>query len=319
VSDDQAVRRPATPTHSATGATSAWATRLERWILPVTWLVLPLVVGPSFQATLEPRADLFRSAVSAALWVVWGVALGATLIPRTVTLTGLRIVTPATVVASAWAVAATPHLSTKDAVALGYVVVVALVSFAPSVGQAYINGSAYGLERRLPLRPPAALVLGPLELAWAAVVAGTCAGPLLLADRQWVLGGVLVLVGWPVAGWTVRSLHILARRWLVYTPAGLVLHDQLAVVESLLVIRRHLDSIGPALAGTDARDLTLGAFGLALEIDLTEPLPFSPSPRRRLRTHDEVVSEDIESFLFTPTRPGLVLAEAAERRLPRSS
>ena len=295
---------------------SSWSARLARWVLPVAWALLALVMGPSFEAALAPRAGLFRSAVSAGLWLVWAVTLAATLIPRTVTLTGVRIVAPAVAVASAWAVAATPHPSTRDAVAIAYATVVTVLAFLPSTGDVFVNGSAYGLERRLPIRVPGPLVLGPLELIWAATVVGLCAGPLLLADRQWIVGGLALVVGWPVAVWSSRSLHILSRRWLVFTPAGLVLHDQLTAVESVLVIRRHLASIGPALVGTEARDLTFGAFGLALEVRLTEPLPVSPSPRRRLRSHDEVTTVELDSFLFTPTRPGLVLTEAAARGLP---
>ena len=89
------------------------------------------------------------------------------------------------------------------------------------------------------------------------------------------------LIGWPLAWWVVRSLHTLSRRWLVFTPAGVVLHDQLVVVEAMLVVRRQLASIAPALADTTARDLTLGAPGLALEVRMTEPLAISPTPARR--------------------------------------
>ncbi len=289
--------------------------QLGRWGLAVAWVLLPLVSGPSLAAALDPRSHLFRSAVSVALWVGWAAGLAAALIPRTVTLTALRIAAPAVVVGAAWAAAATVHPGTRDVVSVAYAVLVAVVAFTPATGLAFVNGSAYGLERRLPLRPPGALVLGPVELAWAAVVSGFTAGPLLLAAEQWILGAALLVVGWPVAVWSSRSLHILSRRWLVFTPAGLVLHDQLAVIESLLVIRRHLEGLGPALADTQARDLTLGAFGLALEVRLTEPLPVSPSPRRRLRSHDEVTTEEVTAFLFTPTRPGLVLRDAAERNL----
>jgi hypothetical protein len=292
-----------------------WRPRLARWGLAVAWGLLPLVSGPSLAAALDPRARLFRTAVSAALWVGWTAGLAAALIPRTVTLTALRIGAPAVVVATAWAAAATAHPGPRDVVSVAYAAVVAVVAFTPATGLAFVNGSAYGLERRLPLRPPGALVLGPVEAAWAVVVGGSAAGPLLVADGQWIAGAVLVVVGWPAAVWAARSLHILSRRWLVFTPAGLVLHDQLAVVESVLVIRQHLAGLGPALVGTEAWDFTLGAFGLALEVRLTEPLPMSPSPRRRLRSHDGVTSEDITAFLFTPTRPGLVLRDAAERRL----
>ena len=284
-------------------------------MLPVGWAVVPFLMGPSLQAALDPRAPLFRSSVSAGLWVGWAVVLTATLIPRTVTLTGVRMVLPAAVLAGVWAAAATPDPGARDIVAVAWITLVAALAFAPFVGEVFVNGSAYGLERRLPLRAPGALLLGPLELTWAAAVVGAVAGPLLLADREWIAGVVALVIGWPLTWWAARSLHGLSRRWLVFTPAGLVLHDPLAAVESILVIRRYLAALGPALADSAARDLTLGAFGLALEVRLTEALPISPAPRRRLRAHDEVTTEEIEAFLFTPTRPGVVLTEAARRRL----
>ena len=85
----------------------------------------------------------------------------------------------------------------------------------------------------------------------------------------------------------------------------------------MLVVRRQIASIAPALADTSARDLTLGSPGLALEIRMTEPLAISPTPARRLRGEQPgVVSEDVDAVLITPTRPGVVLTEAARRRLP---
>jgi hypothetical protein len=85
----------------------------------------------------------------------------------------------------------------------------------------------------------------------------------------------------------------------------------------MLVVRRQLASIAPALADSTARDLTLDAPGLALEIRMTEPLAISPTPARKLRGEQPgVVSTDVDAVLITPTRPGVVLTEAARRRLP---
>jgi hypothetical protein len=275
-------------------------------------------MGPALATALDPCAPLFRTACSVALWLVWAVTLGAALIPRTVTLTGVRIVAPATLVAAAWAAASTTDAGPADAVALASAALVTVVVLAAGTGAAFVNGSAYGLEHRLPLRAPGPLLLGPVELAWVAAVAGATAGPLLLADRAWIAGGLALVVGWPLAWWSCRALHVLSRRWLVFTPAGVVLHDQLAVLEAVLVIRRHLRSIGPALVGTDGRDLTLGAPGLALEIRFTEPLAITPTPPRRGAAIDPVTSADVPAVLFTPTRPGRVMAEVAEREWPTS-
>jgi hypothetical protein len=289
---------------------------IERWSFAVIWVTLPFTMGPALSDALAPTATLFRTACSVGLWLVWAAILGAALIPRTVTLTAIRIVAPAALVAAAWAALSGSDVGAADVVALAVATVAAIVALAAGTAAAFVNGSAYGLEHRIPLRAPGPLLLGPIELAWVGAVAGAAAGPLLLADRAWIVGTIAVVVGWPVCWWASRSLHILSRRWLVFTPAGVVLHDQLAVLEAVLVTKRHLRSLGPALVGTDARDLTLGAPGLALEIRFTEPLAITPTPPRRRGRLDPVASEDVAGVLFTPTRPGRVMDEVAQRELP---
>ena len=56
----------------------------------------------------------------------------------------------------------------------------------------------------------------------AALAAGVVTGPQLLADRQWLIGGVAVAVGAAVGAVGARQLHLLSRRWLVFVPAGVV-------------------------------------------------------------------------------------------------
>ena len=165
--------------------------RAERWAFPVAWVLLPFVAGPAFAASLDSRSPGVRSADSVALWLIWGATLGAALIPRTVTLTAIRIVAPAGVVAAVGAAAANPDRGWADAVALAFTAVVTAVALSPGTGDAFANGSSYGDERRFPLRAPGALLLGPIELAWAVAVAGAVTGPMLLAAQQWVLGAAL--------------------------------------------------------------------------------------------------------------------------------
>src|SRR5690606_26270432 len=171
--------------------------------------------------------------------------------------------------------------------------------------------SAYGDERRLALRVPAALVAGPIPLACAGVVGPVVAGPLLLPAEQWVAGVVVVAAGIPAAAVGVRALHRLARRWVVLVPAALVLHDLHTMVDPVLFPRARIARLGPAPAeGHHALDLTGGALGLALELELTEPLDVAP--RRRDRTVKLVPARAV---LFTPTRPGPLLREARSRRI----
>ena len=296
-----------------------WRRRGERWALAATWVLLPFVAGPALATSLDPRSTGFRSAASVGLWLIWGATLVATLVPRTVSLTAVRIVAPAALAATVWAAAATADPGLADGVALAYSALVTAVAFSPGTGDAFANGSSYGHERRFPLRAPGALLLGPIELAWLVVVAGAVTGPLLLAAQQWVAGALLLLVGWPAAFFAVRMLHGLSRRWLVFTPAGVVVHDPMVVIEAMLVLRRHLSRLRPAPADTTARDLTMGAPGVALEIDLTEAIPITPRPARRPgQAAPAIESEEVAAVLVTPSRPGVVLLEADERGLPVS-
>jgi hypothetical protein len=188
-----------------------------------------------------------------------------------------------------------------------------VVAFLPITGETFADGSSYGAERRLVLRVPGPLLLGPLPITWLCAVGGIVAGPLLLAARVWVVGAVALVVGWPLARWAFRRLHRLSRRWVVFVPAGMVLHDPLTTADALLLPRKLVRRLGPAPAGTDALDLTAGALGLALEIDLREPIEVGVTRRRRAASGDTVVAQRL---LFTPTRPAALLAVAEERRLP---
>ncbi len=174
-----------------------------------------------------------------------------------------------------------------------------------------MNGPAYPNERRFPLAVPGALLLGPVELTGLAVSGLPIAAALLLAARQWVAGAVTAVVAVAAVVWLGRALYGLARRWVVFVPAGLVLHDPMALSEPVLFPKRVIDTLGPAEKGSDSLDLTLRAIGLALELRLKEKVPMARlvGPRRR---PEEGASARL---LFTPTRAGAVLAEAARRQI----
>ncbi|MCB1016191.1 MAG: hypothetical protein KDB10_13915 [Acidimicrobiales bacterium] len=286
--------------------TSSWAFR-------VLWVLLPVVAGPTLADGVDPRSAAVRLVASVALWAGWAAALVVSLVPSTVSLTALRTVAPLAPLATGWAVATAPGAAgPADALALLATTAAAVVAMAPGLGDQFVDGSSYGPERRFALRVPAPVVLGPLELTWALAVAGPLAGPLLLASGQWAAGAAVLVVGAPATWWAGRSLHALSRRWLVFVPGGVVLHDPLTVTESVLVPRARIAALGPAAADSTAYDLTQRAAGLALEVTLTEPLAVSLyTPRSRTPR-----TEAVGALLFTPTRPAHVLAAAEERHLP---
>ena len=288
-----------------------------RWATAIAWLVLPFVAGPSFGDALDPRSRSVQLVATIGLWAFWAIGLIAALVPSTVSLTAIRILAPASVAAAAWAaLVVADGASTAESVALGMTTLATVIALSAPVGDRMVNGSSYGDERRMPLRPPGVLLLGPIELTWIVVVVGVVAGPMLLAAHQWIGGGVALVVGWILAVLGLRVLHSLSQRWFVFVPAGVVVVDRMALADSLLAQRQRVDSIGPAPADTQAVDLTVGAIGLALELRLTEPDLIIPAPPRRFGGGQATIEPvEVESVLFAPSRPGWVLEEAKRRRL----
>ena len=225
----------------------------------------------------------------------------------------MRIVVPASCVAAVWA-ALVHGAHTNSAVGIVGAVVATVCALLPTTGDAFADGASYGDERRFLLRPPGAYLLGPIEVAWAIVVAGTAGGPLLLLTHQWVAGAIVTVVG-PLAAWRAwQSLHALSYRWLVFVPAGVVLHDALALAEPTLFARTDVVALAPAPADTKALDLTANALGLALQIDLTAPhIVGVVAPRSARQRSAE--QQSISRLMFTPTRPGAVATEAHARKI----
>jgi len=279
------------------------------WPARATWGLLPLLLGPALGDALDGSSRAVEVVGAVLAWGTWAKVLVALLLPRPVGLTALRISAPAALGAAMWA-GLVGSATGADVAAVTWSAVVVVAAFAPLTGDWFVNGASYGDERRMPLRVPGSLLFGPLPLAWLAAVAAPIGAPLLLAARQWVAGAALAALGLPAAAVAVRALHGLARRWVVFVPAGLVLHDLHALVDPVLFPRSSIRRLGAAPAGSSARDLTQGALGLALQLELVEPLEIAPRrPDRTVRT------EPVEQLLFTPTRPGAVLAEAVRRRI----
>jgi hypothetical protein len=267
-------------------------------------------MGPALGSALDEstRAVALTGAVLA--WGAWATILAAVLILRPVSLTAVRIAAPTALVVANWS-ALVGERGIADVVAVTWVAVTVVAAFAPTTGDCFVNGSSYGDERRMPLRVPGTLLLGPLPLAWVAAVAAPISVPLLLAARQWVAAGVLAVAGLPAAAIALRALHGLSRRWVVFVPAGLVLHDLQAMIDPVLFPRTSIRRLGPAPAdGDGAVDLTLRSLGLALELELVEATEIAPR-----RPDRSVQVEAVQRLLFAPTRPGAVLNEAARRRI----
>ena len=279
-------------------------------LLRLLWVLVPVVAGPAVDDALSSRDRPVQLVASVLAWTLWGTGLAASLIPRSTSLTVVRTIVPAGVPVAAWAALATDR-PVWGAAAVAVAAAAALSLAWPGVSDAFVDGSSYGPERRVALRVPPTLLAGPVPLAWFAVVGGAVTGPLLLAAGHVVTGAVALLGGGALVVLGLPRLHLLSRRWLVFVPAGVVVHDPLTLSEPILFPRHLLRRVGPAAADTTALDCTAGALGLALEVSAVEPFAVGRREGRRGVEH-----ADVSAVLVTPTQPAETIAIASAHRLP---
>ncbi len=287
--------------------------RAGLWLGRAVWVVAPLVAGPAVAQLLDRRRDAGADGpalgVEIILWALWFGVLVATLAPSPLSLTVARIAAP-TALAGSLLLLISEGVNPDTASAALWALVATSVFFLPVFGDRMINGSAYGSERRMALQPPAYVLVGPVQVSWLCVAAGLL-GPLaLILARQWFLATILGLVG-AVALWAgFRILHQLARRWVVFVPAGFVIRDPMHLVDAILFRRNQVVAVGPALETESGRtDLSGGAKGLALEVSVKEPTPIT------IRLDNEPTQLDVTNIVFTPSLPGAMLREARIRGL----
>lgn len=279
------------------------------WILRLALVVLPFTSGDAMTSAAHDRSSAVRLCLEVLAWSTWAIAFVASVIAHPRTLTALRVSVPALAVGAVWAA-----IEVRDTI--GFVgataaMVAAMLSLSAYVADEFIDAPSYGDERRFSIRAPAALLFGPIPLAWLVTVTGIATGPLLLAAKSWVIGSFALAVGWAAASMAVRSLHSLALRFVVFVPAGMTLVDPLILVDSVLFARARIVRLGPALSGTTALDLSQKAPGLVLEVSSGEPIEITMKEGRRT-----AAPTNASAVLFTPARPGALLAEAGRRRIP---
>ena len=279
-------------------------TPADVWLARASWLALPLLISPGMSSAIGSWDPPPRLTAEAAGWLVWAAGILALFVRRPVALTAVRI-------ASMWALVGSGLLvgygSITAVLAFLMAVVVLLGATRADFAHFMINGAAFGNEDRHVLATPplVAFVVAPL------LVLGT--GSALLtatlgfADRRWVLGGTLLGIATPLCVLTARSVHALARRWLVLVPGGITLHDPLALDQPVLLPASAIRSV--AVTNSDRQgcvDLGLGASFPATVISLDRPLELG----RRGR---QPAGHGVDCVVVHPQRPGRFLQCAISR------
>lgn len=284
--------------------------RIVHWILVLGWLSLPATYA-GFGGAFAHRSGAVQWTGAVGLWTGWGGTLLALLVPASSTLTIARLTVPAAPVAAvATLIAGTDSLPGALALAVGVICTVAV--FNGDLGERFVQASAYGAEQRLLLRPPPvwALLAG---VTWSLLVTAALSGPLLLAAEQWVVGVPVSALAVLLAKGGSNRVHRLTRRWLVYVPAGLVVHDHVVLADAHLLPASDIGSVHLAYEGTEAADFTGGALGPAVEVELTSLATVTLAPTREAPRGTAL---HVRSFIISPTRPGRALRLARAHALP---
>ena len=286
---------------------------MNTWALRAIWITLPVTAGGAAGDAIHAWSGAPRLTAAILLWCGWALLVIAMLVPRPLSLTIARIGTPLAV-AIALLTLSSPRPSTLASV-------VAIVATAATAGlstrgefaRVCAQGAAYGDEERFPLKVPPGLVIGVLPFAIAIIGAAIAIGPLLLADRQWIVGAIAVAVLVPAAVIVARLIHQLSCRWIVLVPAGLVIADPLNLTDPVLFVRHRILGLGPAdpqrRPPEGALDLRLGAAYGSCALLLSEDADIM----RRIRNRGVGVQANL--LVFTPTANGRLLTSAAARRI----
>jgi hypothetical protein len=298
------------------------------------WIVVAATIGKSVAESLDLRSDLANLLVPTACWIGWAIGLVAIGVPSVLSLTVLRFVgsllvpvaiaavvtterlrdqvSPAIVGAEQWSQLVDGSPRVWGALGVLGAVLGLITTWSAPVADLHVQRSAYGDEKRFLLRTPAGPALVQLMAAITVAVAGVV-GVTSAADRSWLVAIVSGAAAVALGALLVVSLQRMHRRWLVFVPAGLVLHDQVVLGETVMVNRNEINGVGPALASSTALDATGHAAGLAVQIDVRAPL--------RIVVAGASASEVVETtaLLVRPARPGSFLDEAAKRRMAAPS
>ena len=287
------------------------------WLIRIAWSTLPFALGAPLASVGDGHQHRVGVLLGVGGWVIWTVGLVALLVPFLATLTIIRMLAPVPLVASVAAIVAA-IVPGADSGSVGSVTVATLVSsiiligvFSSEIGHEYTQASAYGDERRYPLRIPAPLLI-LVPMGWLLTSATALTGLLASILGRPLIGIPLSIVGAVLVAGFARRCHRISRRFAVFVPAGFALHDHLALADTAMFRRNEIDKFELASRSTDALDLTVGALGPAVELTLRE---MGMVVRAGTLQSRQGASVHVKSLMFSPSRPGRLLAEAARRQL----
>ena len=279
---------------------------ISLWTARFAWVLVALVPN-ALGDTLQSHSRTAELVFTGAAWALWSLGTGALFWLSPLSLTVIRMIVPAFFICVLVTVFTDPEIG-RPWPLIGFllVTIVGTAVFLPVFGALHVQASAYGDEKRLPLRVPKSQML-PIGLAWL-VLTGLTAGVLLAgAAHIWWLFITMLVVLVAAAKFVAPQLHRFSRRWLVVVPAGVVVHDQLLLAETFMVRTSGVTSVVLSATPNDTMNLTGFTRGNSILIYLrdTENIALSPYLARLLGTLDAV---HVKAYAVAPTLAGHALA-----------
>ena len=284
------------------------------WLARIAWMALAVVPGalsvPGASGETQPSSfEIARVSALVLLWLAWAVVAFGMIVLHPLSLAAVRWLSPMVALHVWWMASFANDAPAPWARLLAAVcaVIVLLVVVRADFGARHVQAAAYGHERRHLLRPPVAVIL-PSALVWLVAMAF---GAVALYAEPSVATAVAALASALVAAFGWRRVSVLARRWLVFVPAGIAVHDPLMLRDTFMVRRHEVRAVGvadDAPSSEESFDITGTTWGKPMQITLAHlhDVSLSSFGARMTRTLDRV---HVRALRIAPTRTDVALRE----------
>ena len=259
------------------------------------WVVLAIVAP--WQSYGDSHSTAFAVVLAVWGWLCWTSVFIGFLVPSPITLTITRCITPLAIVVSL--------VATAPLAIFASIVVFIICSSALFV-DAFVQGGAYGDEKRFSLRTPVPH-MAPAALVWALLCGSLIGGSLFIAAQNYIVGVPLLVAGIVLVRIVPKRLHRLARRWLVLVPAGLVVHDHMVLAETHMTSKNGIASLRVVTENGEAADFTGGVLGPRLSVEMKEAdkVVLSKITAKTLGTTEAL---HVKTFVIAPRRIHVAMA-----------